>query len=165
MRCENHVKCIHDHNDCQWCALCGFYVTEKRPTITIPTAELAALRVKAEAYDEAHRYALNLVTAMARDFPAVPEWQPLEDVTGMLMQIDNMGAGRSAKAEAEERDTARLDFIISESNEGRGWLEDSVWDVASNECEGSLDDTPAGYVRAHIDDQMKKSAVKEPNAE
>ena len=70
-----------------------------------------------------------------------------------------------AKAEVGKRDTARLDFIISESNEGRGWLEDSVWDVASNECEGGVEDTPAGYVRAHIDDQMKKSAMSKPNAE
>ena len=114
MTCENHVKCIHDHNDCLWCAQCGYYVTEKRPTITVPTADLEALR---------------------------------------------------AKAEVGKRDTARLDFIISESNEGRGWLEDSVWDVASNECEGGVEDTPAGYVRAHIDDQMKKSAMSKPNAE
>ena len=50
-------------------------------------------------------------------------------------------------AEARE-DAARLTYIIHESNEGNGWLEDGVWDEAPHmeECtDGQLS------IRAHID--------------
>jgi hypothetical protein len=41
-------------------------------------------------YDTANEYALNIVTSLARRFPAVDGWQPLPDLFGKLTQIDNM---------------------------------------------------------------------------
>ena len=50
-KCDNHVECtqMSRHLGCEWCSNCGVYVIEKSSTSTIPTAELEALRAKAEA--------------------------------------------------------------------------------------------------------------------
>ena len=46
----------------------------------------------AARYRICNRYAADLVNSLARRFPAVPTWQPLDDLLGKLTQIDNMTA-------------------------------------------------------------------------
>ena len=41
-------------------------------------------------YDRANEYALTLVTALARKYPAVEGFKPFDDLLGKLTQIDNM---------------------------------------------------------------------------
>jgi hypothetical protein len=41
-------------------------------------------------YDRANEYALNLVIALARKYPAVEGFKPFDDLLGKLTQIDNM---------------------------------------------------------------------------
>lgn len=59
----------------------------------------------ARAYRACNLYALTLVKSLAKRFPAVPTWQPLDDLMGKLTQIDNMtakladGYGRNTDSE------------------------------------------------------------------
>jgi hypothetical protein len=46
----------------------------------------------AARYRACNEYALRLVKSLAKRFPAVPTWQPLDDLLGKLTQIDNMTA-------------------------------------------------------------------------
>jgi hypothetical protein len=46
----------------------------------------------AKLYRACNEYALMLVKSLAKRFPAVPTWQPLDDLLGKLTQIDNMTA-------------------------------------------------------------------------
>lgn len=46
----------------------------------------------AARYRNCNRYALSIVKSLAKRFPAVPTWQPLDDLMGKLTQIDNMTA-------------------------------------------------------------------------
>jgi hypothetical protein len=66
--------------------------------ITTQAARLAEIIVA----DAATNYAKHLVVALADEFPAIPEWQPLDSLIGILSQIDNMTVGL-----VSQRDEAR----------------------------------------------------------
>jgi hypothetical protein len=51
-------------------------------------------------------------------------------------------------------DAERLTWLINESNAGGGWLDDGVWDRASNFYDE--DEDPQQGVRAAIDAAMKE---------
>lgn len=59
----------------------------------------------AARYRNCNLYAESLVKSLAKRFPAVPTWQPLDDLMGKLTQIDNMTAclheGYGSKAHVE----------------------------------------------------------------
>lgn len=46
-----------------------------------------------EQLAEAQRYAHMFCVALAKKYPAVPDWRPQDDLLGLLMQIDNMSVG------------------------------------------------------------------------
>lgn len=59
-----------------------------------------------EGQDAAYRYACELANALRRKhFPEVPNWKPLDDVFGVLTQIDNMTTGLARhRREAQGRE-------------------------------------------------------------
>ena len=85
-KCDNHVECfqIPRHFGCEWCGKCGFYVIEKPSTSTIPTAELEALRAKAEA-DSAE---LAKAEADKRCDEALAKLSEIKEVVDVLHEED-----------------------------------------------------------------------------
>lgn len=106
--------------------------------------------LKAEGQlEESKQYAKGLAINMAAKWPAIESWNPLTDLYGLLMQIDNMAAGfidRSMKAEAE------LTLI-----KGR-----QEWGV---KCLIDIDGRPAGYtMKCQSEDSARRFMMKFPDA-
>jgi hypothetical protein len=59
------------------------------------------------------------------------------------------------------RDTERLDWLIDQSNQGNGWLDDSVWDAIP----AYADSDPKDAIRAAIDGAARSASPEQPSAQ
>lgn len=93
----------------QDCPECGNFA--KRARTDIPWLIEQIKRLKGER-EQAHRLALQLATAIYESNyrSKVPEWKPLNDTVGIIMQIDNMHTGVS-----RERDRLQAELAESEA--------------------------------------------------
>lgn len=63
-----------------------------------------ALAQPCRSAERAERYAHTLCVSLAQKYPAVAKWKPVDDLLGLLMQIDNMATGLiSQRADLEAR--------------------------------------------------------------
>lgn len=104
-------------------------VYDKRIRVVRGAAQaLRAEREKRErAYDEARGLAETI--HKRRYLRSAPQWEPLDDLVGVLTQVDNMAAGLLAdaeKAEAENRRQAqeieRLRIALEVFADGDNWI-------------------------------------------
>jgi len=81
----------------------------------------------------------------------------LREATTQLIAASTEMARTRAELLVAQRDSARLDYMIEESNKGNGWLSDDVWDAASEtECANTYADPDTRItVRQAIDAAMK----------
>jgi hypothetical protein len=80
-------------------------------TLDAARRENAALR---ERLAEAYQYAKSLSESMAKAWPAVEGWKPLDSLAGVISQIDNMASGfiaRTSAAEARVRELEGKDAL------------------------------------------------------
>ncbi len=99
------------------------------------------LRENAELKDQLQKYDADLAEVVADKFHYQQEVEHL----------------RQKLAEAQE-DTARLSYIIEESNKGNGWLGDDFWDRVAELCPVDWDEAndTQKWGRAAIDQARGK---------